>query len=179
MTHNLGRVVADGRTIDQSNALDLVPGPGPLGGPRFVILHFDQVNLTGSARLTVQLGYGVDTFTAGSGSDLWSRPIDPSLGPIAIRVTGGSGSARLREYGSGEPSIPPGHTPGTPEGSRTNPDPFLQTNPYEEPIYAQPGIPQLSQAHVDWCAATFPTYQPQSDSYLASNGVYYRCVAPY
>ncbi len=43
MTHNLGRRVADGRTFNQSAGLDLVPSPGPLGGPLFVILHFDQV----------------------------------------------------------------------------------------------------------------------------------------
>jgi hypothetical protein len=50
---------------------------------------------------------------------------------------------------------------------------------YEQPVYAQPVYPQLSQAHVDWCAATYPNYQPQTDTYLASNGVYYRCVGPY
>jgi hypothetical protein len=50
---------------------------------------------------------------------------------------------------------------------------------YEQPVYAQPAYPQLSQAHVDWCAATYPNYQPQTDTYLASNGVYYRCVGPY
>ena len=50
---------------------------------------------------------------------------------------------------------------------------------YEQPVYAQPAYPQLSQAHVDWCAATYPDYQPQTDTYLASNGVYYRCVGPY
>ena len=50
---------------------------------------------------------------------------------------------------------------------------------YEQPVYAQPGVPQLSQAHVDWCATTYPGYQPQTDTYLASNGVYYRCVGPY
>jgi hypothetical protein len=41
----------------------------------------------------------------------------------------------LREFGSGEPSIPDGHTPGTPFGSQSDPDVFLQTNPYQEPIY--------------------------------------------
>jgi hypothetical protein len=50
---------------------------------------------------------------------------------------------------------------------------------YEQPVYAQPAYPQMSQAHVDWCAATYPNYQPQTDTYLASNGVYYRCVGPY
>lgn len=135
MSHNLGRVVADGRTFNETAGLDLIPSPGPLGGPRFVILHFDSVNLTGDARLTVNLGYGTDVFNASSGPSFWSRPVDTSLSPISIRITGGSGSARLLEYGSGEPSIPPGQTPGTPFGSQTNPDPFLHTDPYQEPIY--------------------------------------------
>jgi hypothetical protein len=135
MSHNLGRVVPDGRSFDEATGLDLVPGPGPLGGPRFVILHFDNVALAGAARLTVELGYGTDTFNASSGSSFWSRPVDTSLSPIRIRITGGSGSARLLEYGSGEPSIPPGHMAGTPFGSLTNPDPFLHTDPYVEPTY--------------------------------------------
>lgn len=131
MTHWLGRVVPDGRTFNAASALDLVPGPST----RFVILHFDSVNLTGAAKLTVDLGYGTDVFTAGSGSDLWSRPVDTSIGTIHIRITGGSGSARLREIGNGAPDVPPGHAPGTSEGSQTNPDPFLHTDPYQEPIY--------------------------------------------
>lgn len=135
MTHFLGRVVADGRVFNQTTGLDLVPSPGPLGGPRFVILHFDSVSLTTGAKLTVNLGYGTDVFNVSSGSSFWSRPVDTSIAPIAIRISGGSGSARLREYGSGEPSTPPGQTPGTPVGSLTNPDPFLHTNPYQEPIY--------------------------------------------
>jgi hypothetical protein len=135
MSHNLGRVVADGRTFSQTAGLDFIPSPGPLGGPRFVILHFDSVHLTGGAKLTVNLGYGTDVFNASSGSSFWSRPVDTSLSPIPIRITGGTGSARLLEYGSGEPSIPSGQTPGTPLGSRSNPDPFLQTDPYQEPIY--------------------------------------------
>jgi hypothetical protein len=135
MSHNLGRVVADGRTFSQTAGLDFIPSPGPLGGPRFVILHFDSVHLTGGAKLTVNLGYGTDVFNASSGSSFWSRPADTSLSPIPIRITGGTGSARLLEYGSGEPSIPSGQTPGTPLGSRSNPDPFLQTDPYQEPIY--------------------------------------------
>lgn len=135
MTHYLGRLVADGRTFDETAGLDLVPSPGPLGGPRFVILHFDSVNLTGGAKLTVNLGYGTDVFNKDSGSTFWSRPVNTSVSPIAIRITGGSGSARLREYGSGEPSITPGQTPGTSKGSQTNPDPFFHTNPYQEPIF--------------------------------------------
>jgi hypothetical protein len=133
MSHNLGRLVVDGQTFDETTGLDLVPSPSPLGGRRFVILHFDNVSLTGGARLTVNLGYGTDEFTAGAGTSFWTRPVDGAISPIAIRIVGGSGSARLREYGSGEPTVT--GTPGTPFGSRTNPDVFLHSDPYVEPIY--------------------------------------------
>jgi hypothetical protein len=133
MSHNLGRIVSDGRTFDNSAGLDLTPSPGPLGGPQFVILHFDNVSLSGAARLTVDLGYGTDEYTGGSGSSFWSRPVDAAISPIAIRIVGGSGSARLREYGIGEPTVT--NTPGTPLGSQTNPDVFLHGDPYVEPIY--------------------------------------------
>src|SRR5688500_8373318 len=121
MTHNLGRLVHDGRTFSNTSGLDLVPGLGPLGGPRFVLLHFDSVNFSVGAKLEVPLGYDKDVFTNSSGSNFWTRPIATAVSPIQIRITGGTGTARLLEYGSGEPSIPPGQTPGTPEGSRTNP----------------------------------------------------------
>src|SRR5215211_2002029 len=135
MTHFLGRVVQDGRTVSSTAGLNLIPSPGPLGGPRFVMLHFDNVSLKGAARLVVELGYGTDVFTASSGPSFWSRPVDTRISPIPIRITGGSGSARLLEYGSGEPSVTPGFPPGTSTGSRSNCDPFLHTNPYDEPIY--------------------------------------------
>ncbi|NEW52760.1 VWA domain-containing protein [Nocardia cyriacigeorgica] len=135
MTHNLGRVVADGRTLTEASGIDLVPASGPVGPARFVILHFDNVNLTGGAELTVDLGYGQDVFSAGSGATLWTRPADPGAGPIRIRIVGGTGTARLRDYGVGEPSITPGQAPGTSIGSQSNPDVFLHTSPYQEPIY--------------------------------------------
>jgi hypothetical protein len=134
MSHVLGRIVTDDRTFDETTGLDFVPVPGTLGGPRFVMLHFDNVSLSPNARLTVDLGYGTDVFNASSGSNFWSRPVDGSLSPIPIRITGGTGSARLHEHGSGEPSQT-ADDPGDPCGSRSNPDPFLHTDPYEEPIF--------------------------------------------
>lgn len=134
MTHALGRVVADGRTFTHSSGLDLTPGPGPLGTPRFVFLHFDSVVLNGNARLEVALGYDTDVFTSASGSDFWSRPINAINTPITMRIVGGTGSARLLEFGSGEPTET-SNPPGTSTGSRSNPDPFLNSNPYQEPIY--------------------------------------------
>jgi hypothetical protein len=135
MSHNLGRVVSDGRTFSQTDGLDLTPSPGPLGGPRFVILHFVDVNLSGAAKLTVELGYGTDVFNKNSGASFWTRPADTSVAPIRIRITGGTGSARLLEFGAGEPSVSPGVAAGQPCGSQSNPDPFLQTNPYQDPFF--------------------------------------------
>lgn len=135
MTHFLGAVVPVNSTFDEITGLDLTPRPGSLGGPRFVILHFDNVTLSGSAQLTVELGYGTDVFNSSSGASFWSRPIDTSIGPIPIRITGGTGSARLLEFGAGEPSVTPGQIPGTTVGSQSNPDPFLHTSPYQEPIF--------------------------------------------
>ena len=135
MTHRLGRVVADGHQLPKPRGIDLTPVAGPHGPVRFVMLHFDSVSLSGAAQLVVPLGYATDVFNASSGSTFWSRPVDISVLPIAIRISGGSGSARLLEFGSGEPDVPPGQTPGTTVGSLTDPDVFLQTSPYVEPTY--------------------------------------------
>lgn len=141
MTHYLGSLVPEVHTVNETTGLDFTPRTGPLGGPRFVILHFDSVALSPGAKLTVDLGYAVDEFTADSGSSFWSRPANTrepdgtTSRPIAIRITGGTGTARLFEFGTGEPSVTPGHMPGTSTGSQSNCDPFLHTNPYEEPIF--------------------------------------------
>jgi len=135
MTHRLGRVVTDGRSVNQANGIDLTPGAGPHGPVRFVILNFDNVVLSPGAELRVDLGYGTDVFTANSGSTFWTRPVDTATLPIKIRIVGGNGSATLRKYGSGEPDIPPNQTPGTSVGSLTNPDVFLHDSTYQEPIY--------------------------------------------
>lgn len=135
MTHRLGRVVTDGRTVDQTNGIDLTPTAGPHGPVRFVMLNFDNVALSPGAELRVDLGYGTDTFTSNSGPSFWTRPVDTATLPVKIRIVGGNGSAILRKFGSGEPDIPPGQTPGTSVGSLTNPDVFLHDSTYQEPIY--------------------------------------------
>src|SRR6266567_3000312 len=135
MSRFLGVLLPDGSTFNQTTGLDLTPRAGSLGGPRFVILHFDNVNLSASATLTVELGYGTDVFNKNSGNDFWSRPVDTTVAPIQIRITSGTGSARLMEFGAGEPSITPGNAPETPCGSQSNCDPCLQTDPYQEPKY--------------------------------------------
>lgn len=129
MSHNLGPIVPDGRTLTQAAGIDL-----SFSAPvRFVILHFDQVNLGAGARLEVPLGYDTDVFTASSGASVWTRPIDTSIGTIAVRIVGGSGSARLFELLRAQPTTV--GTPGQPCGSRSNPDVFLHTSPYAEPTF--------------------------------------------
>lgn len=135
MTHRTGRVINDGRTVTQASGVDVDPSDGPFGPVRFVMLHFDNVTLAGGARLIVPLGYGTDIFTSSSGNSFWSRPIDAATLPVQIVITGGDGSARLRQVGIGEPDVPPGRMPGTEQGSLTNPDVFLHTSPYQEPTY--------------------------------------------
>lgn len=160
MSHNVGRVVPLGTRIGPDSGapatvpgmwqFDFTPGPAPLGGsPRFVMLHFNAMSFPGSARLEVDLRYDTDRFDATDGADAWSRPIDPLPGPIAIRYfgSGPSGGVTLAEYGSGEPTIT--GTPGTFVGSRTNPDIFLHTNPYVEPIYET----RLQCGPFDWLNA--------------------------
>ena len=125
MSHNLGPIIPESQTVSDSTPLDFLPRPAsePV---RFVILHFVDVTLEPGARLEVALGYDTDIFTDASGRDVWTRPINPRLGPIEIRVTGGSGSARLAEYGRAEP---------TTAGGISNPDVFVQDGVYQEPIY--------------------------------------------
>ena len=87
MSHRTGRVIHDGRTVTQASGIDLDPADGPHGPVRFVMLHFDNANLSGGARLTVPLGYGIDVFTASSGSTFWSRPIDAATLPACVFFT--------------------------------------------------------------------------------------------
>ena len=92
MTHNLGRLILDGRTFDQSTGLNLTPA----AGARFLILHIDSINLSGGAQVTVDLGYGTDVFSAGAGDNFWTRPIDvAAVNPVPLRISGGNGSGVL------------------------------------------------------------------------------------
>ncbi len=160
MSHNLGRIVPHGTRIGPDSGaaptspsmwqFNFTPGPAPLGGsPRFVILHFNAMSFPAGARLEVDLRYATDRFDAASGADAWSRPIDPGPGAIVIRYFGAgpTGGVTLLEYGSGEPTVT--GTPGTAAGSRTNPDPFLHTNPYVEPDYET----RLKCGPFDWLNA--------------------------
>ncbi|MEN8181147.1 MAG: trypsin-like peptidase domain-containing protein [Myxococcota bacterium] len=150
MSHTTGRLVAKNIRIGPDSGspaapsgdweLDFVPDPALAGGdPRFVILRFENLQLPGSDRLEVDLGYpdpayAKDVFTANA-AEVWTRPIDPSGGPIRVTYIGSDpgGGATLSGYGSGEPvttPAPPAYLAGT-----TNPDLFLHTNPFDEPDY--------------------------------------------
>jgi hypothetical protein len=165
MSHNCGPIVPVGSRIGPDSGATatapgvweflLTPQPAATGGrPRFVILHFVNLQFPGASRLEVDVRYGTDTFTGASGADGWTRPIDPVPGPIRIRYfgSGTNGGVTLSEYGSGEPTVT--GTPGTTNGSRTNVDLFLHTNPYVEPIYET----RLKCGVFDWqniaCAAS-------------------------
>jgi Trypsin-like peptidase domain/von Willebrand factor type A domain len=132
-------------------------------GPRFVVLHLNELSFPAGERLEVDLRYGTDTFDGSSDQEAWTRPIDPTAGPIRIRYFGAgpNGGATLAEYGRGEPTEI--GTPGDAEGSLTNVDLFLHTatvedppgecDPYDEPIYET----RLKCGAFDWqniaCAA--------------------------
>jgi hypothetical protein len=81
MSDNLGRVITAGHAVTNTSGIDLQLNDGPYGRPRFVLLHFDNVNLTGGAKLTVDLGYFQDVCTAAAGSTLWIRSCHPTKQP--------------------------------------------------------------------------------------------------
>lgn len=49
--------------------------PAP-GGTKLLMLHFQNVNIPGSNRLEVDLGYDTDVFTSADGGSFWTRPIN-------------------------------------------------------------------------------------------------------
>lgn len=150
MSHTTGRFVARNIRIGPDSGdpaapsgnweVDFTPDPAlGGGGPRFVMLRFQNLQLPGSDRLEVDLGYPDPTYAKDvfqhDAADAWTRPIDPDMGPIRITYIGSDpgGGVTLAGYGSGEPVTtppPPAYLAGT-----TNLDPFLHTDPYVEPDY--------------------------------------------
>ena len=63
--------------------------------------------------------------------------------------------------------------------------------PYYGPYYAYPDYPPppppayaypvrgWSDAHINWCASTYNTYNPETDYWYDYNRVPHRCVGPY
>src|SRR6476661_7211988 len=86
------------------------------GGTKLVVLHFRNVSLPANNRLEVDLGYGTDVFTAASGSQFWTRPVNVlalpgGLVPIRYIANGATtGGATLDMYARGEQHAgEPGH----------------------------------------------------------------------
>src|ERR1700704_5776156 len=57
-------------------AFDLDPGPPPAGGIKFIIVHLQNLNITGNNRVEIDLGYDKDVITATTDSEFWSRPVN-------------------------------------------------------------------------------------------------------
>ena len=118
-------------TWTHSFAHELAPG-----GTKFLILHFQNVNLPASNRLEVDLGYDTDTFTAVDGNEFWTRPVNVNAlagGLVPIRyITNGAanGSVELDKYGRGER-----HAGEQDPTSLSNCDPFFTGAAYLEPKY--------------------------------------------
>lgn len=119
---------------------------------------------------------------------------------------GGPGYAYGPKYGPGPGWGPPGPGPGAYQRHRGHGDwggavaggailglalgtmLAIEPPPPPPPRYAyyppppppqQYYAPQLNQAHVDWCAANYPSYSPETDSYIGYDGYAYVCVGPY
>jgi hypothetical protein len=53
---------------------------------------------------------------------------------------------------------------------------YVQPAPvYQQPVYVQPGY----NAHQQWCLQRYRSYNPQTDTYLSTSGVYKYCNSPY
>jgi V8-like Glu-specific endopeptidase len=151
MSHRIGRLVSrDVRIGPDSGSLPSAPGKwvyemvieaAQVGGSAcFALLHFTDSTLPVGASLRVDLGYAVEAFDSRSGADFWTRPLDPVAVGQKVTVTFNgppSGGVTLAEYGSGEPldSIEFPYPPGGVLGSHSDPDVYLHTSPYVEPIY--------------------------------------------
>jgi hypothetical protein len=116
---------------------DLDPGLAPAGGIKFIIVHLQNLNITGNNRLEIDLGYDKDVITSTTTDfEFWSRPIDPSAfvnGKVRISyITSGAatGGVTLDRFGRGER-----HDGDGDPTSNSNCDPFLRDANYAEPTF--------------------------------------------
>ena len=151
MSHNVGRIVTlTGTRIGPDTGtpptspgvweLAFTPQPALTGGaPRFVLLHLTAMSLPGTSRVEVELGYSQDVFTATSGTDVWTRPVDPALVLSSFGTSVPEPPAESRSWNTAAVSR------GRPFGLRTangndrsylnsvtNTDLFLHTDPYAD-----------------------------------------------
>jgi hypothetical protein len=117
-------------------AFDLDPGPPPAGGIKFIIVHLQNLNITGNNRVEIDLGYDKDVITATTDFEFWSRPVNLSAfasGKVPIRyITSGVaiGGVTLDRFGRGER-----HDGDGDPSSNSNCDPFLLDANYAEPTF--------------------------------------------
>jgi hypothetical protein len=136
MSHVVGTVQAvapvtigpdSGNPPDDPNTWvhELTPPAPPIGLTKLVILHFHSASLPASNRVEVDLGYDTDVFTAASGNEFWTRPVDVAQfgGKAVIKyITDGApnGGVVFDRYGRGEQ-----HAGEQDPTSISNCDPFL------------------------------------------------------
>jgi hypothetical protein len=116
---------------------DLDPGPPPAGGIKFIIVHLQNLNITGNNRVEIDLGYDTDVITSTTTDfEFWSRPVNLSAlpsGKVPIRyITSGvaAGGITLDRFGRGER-----HDGDGDPASNSNCDPFLLDTNYAEPAF--------------------------------------------
>ena len=51
---------------------------------------------------------------------------------------------------------------------------FQPSYPEPQPYYAYP-----TNAHIDWCSATYRSYSPETDTWRDYQGFAHQCIAPY
>src|SRR4051794_13280262 len=142
MSHITGTVIAQspvfqigpGIAPGTINAVFNPPASPAQGGTKLLILHFTGVNLPGASTLEVDLGYDTDVFTALSGPDFWTRPVNPYVHPggvpIKLVATTAAAKADIDKYGRGER-----HAGEQDPTAFSNCDPFLGEATYTEPKY--------------------------------------------
>ena len=132
MSHIVGtvQVLATPMTIKSGTTI-FNPPAAPMG-TKFLILHFQNLHIEPGDQLRVELGYDTDFFTAASGAEIWTRPIDVYAFPSGVPITYiGAGHVQLDQYGRGERHL---GEPSQPSPSFSNCDPFYQ-GIYVEPQY--------------------------------------------
>ncbi len=116
-----------------------------------------------------------------------------ALSAVAMSATGASADRRHHHY-----PPPPRHAPapsydpgaalltgalfGLAVGTMMQPEPDYPPYP-AYPAYAPPPPPPdygayLSDAHFEWCAANYGTYNGETDTWIDYRGVPHRCISP-
>ncbi len=114
-----------------------------------------------------------------------------ALSAVAVSATtaGADPWDHHRYYDRGSdvgPAIVGGAILGLAVGSMLQPEPVYPAPVYVEPapIYVEPPPPPPpvyaydSDAHFQWCASTYSTYNGETDTWIDYRGVPHRCIGP-